>query len=77
MVAEPDDRWGRNRTHSWSPATVSRPVNCAPSSWGGSPNQKMPARYTFVPELPRNPSGKVLRRQLRQDFWTGRERQVN
>jgi acyl-coenzyme A synthetase/AMP-(fatty) acid ligase len=26
--------------------------------------------------LPRNPSGKVLRRELRAPFWEGRERMV-
>ena len=31
----------------------------------------------FIPELPRNPSGKVLKRELRKPFWEGRERQVN
>lgn len=27
--------------------------------------------------LPRNPSGKILRRELREPFWAGRERRVN
>jgi fatty-acyl-CoA synthase len=27
--------------------------------------------------LPRNPSGKILRRQLREPYWQGRERQIN
>lgn len=27
--------------------------------------------------LPRNPSGKILRRELREPYWAGRERQVN
>ncbi len=31
----------------------------------------------FVDELPRNPSGKVLKRILREPFWKGRERAVN
>jgi long-chain acyl-CoA synthetase len=38
---------------------------------------KLPARYVFVDEIPRNPSGKILRRQLREEHWQGRERQVN
>lgn len=38
---------------------------------------KIPARFTFVDRIPRNPSGKILRRELRDDFWAGRDRLVN
>ena len=31
----------------------------------------------FVAALPRNATGKVLRRTLREPYWAGRERQVN
>jgi acyl-coenzyme A synthetase/AMP-(fatty) acid ligase len=27
--------------------------------------------------LPRNPSGKILKRQLRDPYWVGRQRQIN
>ncbi|NLA65293.1 MAG: fatty acid--CoA ligase, partial [Leucobacter sp.] len=30
---------------------------------------KCPTSVQFVDELPRNPSGKVLKRQLREPFW--------
>ena len=38
---------------------------------------KIPARFEFVDQVPRNPSGKILRRELRDRFWHGRNRQVN
>ncbi|HEY4459219.1 MAG TPA: long-chain-fatty-acid--CoA ligase [Pseudonocardiaceae bacterium] len=38
---------------------------------------KIPARFEFVDAVPRNPSGKILRRELRDRFWHGRNRQVN
>jgi acyl-CoA synthetase (AMP-forming)/AMP-acid ligase II len=38
---------------------------------------KSPKSIDFMPALPRNASGKILRRQLRDPYWTGRERQVN
>jgi fatty-acyl-CoA synthase len=38
---------------------------------------KTPKSVDFVPALPRNPSGKILRRQLRDPYWTGKDRQVN
>lgn len=38
---------------------------------------KVPKTVDFVPALPRGPSGKILRRKLRDLYWKGRERQVN
>jgi len=35
-----------------------------------------PRSVDFVPELPRNPTGKVLRRVLREPYWTGHRRRV-
>ncbi|MBL1080194.1 AMP-binding protein [Nocardia sp. 2] len=37
---------------------------------------KRPRRFEFVDELPRNPTGKVLKQLLRQPYWEGRERNV-
>ncbi len=31
----------------------------------------------FVAELPRNPSGKVLKRELREPYWAGQDRQIS
>ena len=38
---------------------------------------KVPKTVDVRPELPRNPTGKVLRRALRAPYWQGRDRQVN
>jgi long-chain acyl-CoA synthetase len=38
---------------------------------------KMPLRYDPIETIPRNPSGKILRRTLRDPFWSGRARAVN
>jgi len=38
---------------------------------------KMPKSIDFIEALPRNASGKVLRRALRDPYWAGRDRQVN
>lgn len=38
---------------------------------------KTPKSIDFIAALPRNASGKILRRQLRDPYWEGKERQVN
>jgi len=38
---------------------------------------KVPKTVDVIIELPRNPTGKILRRSLRAPYWEGRERQVN
>jgi acyl-CoA synthetase (AMP-forming)/AMP-acid ligase II len=38
---------------------------------------KAPKSVDFVESLPRNPSGKVLKRELRAPYWTRHERQIN
>jgi acyl-CoA synthetase (AMP-forming)/AMP-acid ligase II len=37
---------------------------------------KVPKSIDFVAQLPRNPSGKILRRELRLPYWSGRESQI-
>jgi long-chain acyl-CoA synthetase len=37
---------------------------------------KVPKTVDFTDALPRNPSGKILKRELREPFWAGRERQI-
>jgi acyl-CoA synthetase (AMP-forming)/AMP-acid ligase II len=37
---------------------------------------KLPQSFDFIDALPRNASGKILRRLLREPYWTGRDRRV-
>jgi long-chain acyl-CoA synthetase len=37
---------------------------------------KCPTSVDFIPEMPRNASGKILKRVLREPFWAGRERRI-
>jgi acyl-CoA synthetase (AMP-forming)/AMP-acid ligase II len=37
---------------------------------------KVPARWRVVDELPRNPNGKVMKRQLRDEAWAGHDRKI-
>ena len=38
---------------------------------------KVPKSVDVIDVMPRNASGKILRRELRAPYWEGRERQVN
>lgn len=38
---------------------------------------KCPKSVDFIDELPRNPSGKILKRELRKPYWEGYDRNVN
>jgi long-chain acyl-CoA synthetase len=38
---------------------------------------KCPTSVDFTDTLPRNPSGKILKRELREPFWAGQERRIN
>ena len=38
---------------------------------------KCPTSVDWIDALPRNPSGKILKKDLRAPYWEGRERQVN
>ena len=38
---------------------------------------KAPKSVDFVDAIPRNLSGKILRRELREPYWKGRDRKVN
>lgn len=37
---------------------------------------KLPKSVDFVDSLPRNPSGKLLKRELREPYWVGAERRI-
>jgi acyl-CoA synthetase (AMP-forming)/AMP-acid ligase II len=38
---------------------------------------KVPRRFDVIDYIPRNATGKILHRQLREDFWRGRDRAIN
>ncbi|HVR90311.1 MAG TPA: fatty acid--CoA ligase [Novosphingobium sp.] len=75
----PDDIWGEavkaacvpKPGHTIDPASV---IAWTRERLAGF---KVPKSVDIIEALPRNPSGKILRRQLREPYWAGRERQVN
>ncbi len=79
VIGVPDDKWGE----AIKAMIVLRP--------GASPaaeeiidftrnhvaGYKKPRQVEFLSEIPKNAQGKVLRREMRERHWAGRERRVN
>nr|AZF85933.1 long-chain-fatty-acid-CoA ligase [Catenulispora sp.] len=79
VVGRPDERWGE-ALHAFVVLGDGGPVTPRELMLflrGRLADFKIPAGFEFVAELPRNPSGKILRRELRKRFWADGERQVN
>ncbi len=79
VVGVPDPKWGE----AVKACVVRKPgAECTEAEIIGWARQriagyKTPKSVDFIEALPRNPSGKILRRELRAPYWEGRERQVN
>ncbi|MCX7282541.1 MAG: fatty acid--CoA ligase, partial [Novosphingobium sp.] len=79
VIGVPDETWGE----AVKAVCVARPGHrIAPESvieWTRErlAGFKVPKSVDVVEALPRNPSGKILRRTLRAPYWEGFERQVN
>jgi len=82
VIGVPDDKWGE---------TVKAFVVKAPETGDDDESlvedilafsrerlahYKCPTSVDFIDALPRNPSGKVLKRELRKPYWVGRERNI-
>ncbi|MBN9561328.1 MAG: long-chain-fatty-acid--CoA ligase [Alphaproteobacteria bacterium] len=79
VIGVPDARWGE----AVKAIVVLRPgVEATAEDIIGYAREriagfKLPKSVDFVEALPRNPTGKVLRRQLREPYWRGHERRVS
>ncbi|MGW0576124.1 long-chain-fatty-acid--CoA ligase [Streptomyces sp. NPDC002920] len=79
VVGAPDERWGEY-VHAFvvpDPAHRPTPRDLHTFLVPRLASFKLPARYEFVDSVPRNPSGKILRRELRDRFWGDSARKVN
>jgi acyl-CoA synthetase (AMP-forming)/AMP-acid ligase II len=79
VIGVPDERWGE---------AVKAVVVLKPSASAEADEliafarqriaaYKCPKTVDFIDALPRNPSGKILKRELRAPYWAGYERNVN
>jgi fatty-acyl-CoA synthase len=79
VIGIPDDKWGEavKAVVVMKPgksATSTDIINFTRTRIAGF---KTPKTVDFIEALPRNPSGKILRRNLRDPYWAGKDRQVN
>ncbi|PFX03738.1 Long-chain-fatty-acid--CoA ligase FadD13 [Nocardia farcinica] len=76
VVGVPDDHWGES-VHAvvvaGEPVEAAEVIAHCRSHLAG---YKCPKTVEFVAELPRNASGKILKRTLREPHWSGRARAI-
>jgi fatty-acyl-CoA synthase len=78
VIGVPDAKWGEAVKAMVVAAPGARPAPEDIIAWARAriAGYKAPKSVDFVDVLPRNPSGKVLRRQLREPYWAGRDRAI-
>jgi acyl-CoA synthetase (AMP-forming)/AMP-acid ligase II len=78
VIGVPDERWGEvpKAVVVAKPGATVDPAQLLAYCREQLASFKCPRSVDVVTELPRNPTGKVLKRSLRQPYWEGRERQV-
>ncbi len=78
VIGVPDDKWGEAVKALVVPAPGAEVEPADVIAWAREriAAYKAPKSIDFIDALPRNPSGKVLRRELRAPYWEGRDRAV-
>ncbi len=79
VVGAPDSEWGESVVAFIVVDGGAPPVSANDLlAWTRTrlASYKKPRRIVFVPELPTSPTGKVLKRDLRDDLWRDHDRQV-
>jgi long-chain acyl-CoA synthetase len=79
VIGVPDDRWGETvkAVVVLRPGMAPDPAALIAYCRDRIAHFKCPTSVDFMDVLPRNPSGKILKRELREPYWRGRERRVN
>lgn len=78
VIGVPDDEWGEAMVAFvvLRPGVEATPEELQAHCAAHLANYKVPRTWRLVSELPRDASGKLFRRRLRDPYWVGRERQV-
>jgi long-chain acyl-CoA synthetase len=79
VIGVPDEKWGEavKAIVVPKPGRTPDPQDIIAFARSRVAAYKTPKSVDFIDALPRNASGKILRRELREPFWAGKERRVN
>ncbi len=78
VIGVPDDKWGEavKAIVVCAAGAEPKPEDVIAYARQRIAGYKAPKSVDFIDALPRNASGKVLRRELRKPYWEGRDRNV-
>jgi len=78
VIGVPDEKWGEavKAIVVLKPGATATAEELSIFARKSIAGYKVPKSFDMVAALPRNPSGKVLRRDLRAPYWRGRDRQI-
>ncbi len=79
VIGVPDDKWGEavKAIVVLKPEARATAEEIIAFTRTRIASYKVPKSIDFAQSLPRNPSGKILRRELREPYWAGKTRRVN
>jgi len=79
VIGVPDDRWGETVKACvvFKPGFAASDRELIQFARERLAHYKCPTSVDCIQQLPRNPSGKVLKRILREPYWKGRTRQIS
>ena len=78
VIGVPDEKWGEAVKAIIVPKEGTQPTPDSIIAWAREriAGYKCPKSVDYIDALPRNPSGKILRKDLREPYWEGQDRQV-
>jgi len=79
VIGIPDDKWGEalKAIVVLKPGGIATETDILNFLRTRIAGYKTPKTIELIDALPRNPSGKILRRNLRDPYWSGKDRNVN
>jgi long-chain acyl-CoA synthetase len=79
VIGVPDEKWGETvkAIIVLAPGAILNEAEIVAHCRTNLAHYKCPTSVETIDVLPRNPSGKILKRELRAPYWQGRDRSIN